>query len=557
MRPGVGRLDELDAARVGEGAEREAGGRVDLDALPEGRRPEAPAAVDRGLGRGQCRDRDALRHGVGEVVLDQPAQQAAAPVGGAGGDVGDHPQRQQLPAGVERLVEAGVRRHRHRAGAELALGQPRAADDDLVGAVVVDPAGRSARPRDGGRGSRAARRRSSRGAGRPPRRSRRRSRGSRSRSPPRHASERAACGPRVFRASARSDEAAAPRPGPTRSARRPPWRPGRGSAPAPWRRPGRPGSGGSARARKPRPSSAHQVVAAATATTAAAATSDEEGVEVAGALVAEPHRQRALAGDGVGGDVAQVVGDEDRAGERADADAGVEGGPLPRLGLDVGRADDRDQAEEDEDHHLAEAEVAVGLARRRCRTRRRPRTPRRPRRSHHAVVAARTSPADGRHAEGGEGGGLHGARGRRSRADEPHRADPVGVGAADAVGVVVGVVDADLQGEADHQGEQRPSTTPPRRRTPRRRCRRARARRRRGGCAGGRRRASQRRRSPVDSGSGASAAGLGGLVAGGRRGASAARGAGACVGQDVGRDVLLEEAARGVRGDGWRPPRRR
>ena len=43
--------------------------------------------------------------------------------------------------------------------------------------------------------------------------------------------------------------------------------------------------------------------------------------------VAEPHRQRALAGELVGGDVAQVVGQQDRDRERADRDAAGERQP--------------------------------------------------------------------------------------------------------------------------------------------------------------------------------------------------------------------------------------
>ena len=55
----------------------------------------------------------------------------------------------------------------------------------------------------------------------------------------------------------------------------------------------------------------------------------QQDVEVAGALVAQQHRERALAGDPVGGDVAQVVGHQDRAGQRADPDAGVQRGEHP------------------------------------------------------------------------------------------------------------------------------------------------------------------------------------------------------------------------------------
>ena len=68
--------------------------------------------------------------------------------------------------------------------------------------------------------------------------------------------------------------------------------------------------------------------------------------------------------------------------------------------------------------------------------------------SHQAVVAASTSPTSGGDAEGGERGASSPPRGRGAAADEPQRPDPVLVGAADAVGVVVGVVHADLQRSA-------------------------------------------------------------------------------------------------------------
>ena len=152
------------------------------------------------------------------------------------------------------------------------------------------------------------------------------------------------------------------------------------------------------------------------------------------------HREGALAGHRVGRDVAQVVGDQDRAGQRADADRGVQRRPLPGLGLDVRRADDRDQPEEHEHHHLAEAEVAVGLraagvepGRQHADRADRDQPPGGRRREH--------QPGDRRDAEGEERRPLHRAGRGRARPDQPHRADPVGVGAADAVGVVVGVVD--------------------------------------------------------------------------------------------------------------------
>ena len=56
----------------------------------------------------------------------------------------------------------------------------------------------------------------------------------------------------------------------------------------------------------------------------------------------------------------------------------------------------------------------------------------------------------------GKGGPLDRSGLRGSRTHQPLRPDPMLVGAADAVGVVVGVVDAHLQGQRDEPGEHRP-----------------------------------------------------------------------------------------------------
>ena len=212
---------------------------------------------------------------------------------------------------------------------------------------------------------------------------------------------------------------------------------------------------------------------------------DEQRVERAGPVRAELHRERALAGHGVARDVAQVVGDQDRAGQRTDADRGEQRRPLPGLGLHVRRADDRDEAEEHEHHDLAQAEVAVRLRAAGVEPGR-----------HHADRTDRDQPPGGRRrqhqpgdrrdAEGEERRPLHRARLGHPRPDQPHRPDPVGVGAADAVGVVVGVVDRRPAARGSRPGRAAPSRARPRRRTPRRRCRRGRATRPRAACAAAR-----------------------------------------------------------------------
>ena len=75
--------------------------------------------------------------------------------------------------------------------------------------------------------------------------------------------------------------------------------------------------------------------------------------------------------------------------------------------------------------------------------------------SHHSCVSrTRTSPASAAIAEAREGRDLDRSWLGHPGTDQPQRAHPVGVGAAYPVGVVVGVVDPDLQGQADGQGEQ-------------------------------------------------------------------------------------------------------
>ena len=82
--------------------------------------------------------------------------------------------------------------------------------------------------------------------------------------------------------------------------------------------------------------------------------------------------------------------------------------------------------------------------------------------NHHVVAAASDEAGDGRDAESDERRPLDGAGFGEPGCDETQRSDTGVVGATDAVAVVVGVVHADLQGEADDEGErQTPPDRPP------------------------------------------------------------------------------------------------
>ena len=79
--------------------------------------------------------------------------------------------------------------------------------------------------------------------------------------------------------------------------------------------------------------------------------------------------------------------------------------------------------------------------------------------SHHVVARGEAKSSDGGDTEHHERGTPDRTGGASPDADEPHRSDPGVVGAADAVAVVVGVVHADLEGEAHDEGQRQP---PPR-----------------------------------------------------------------------------------------------
>ncbi len=178
-------------------------------------------------------------------------------------------------------------------------------------------------------------------------------------------------------------------------------------------------------------------------------------VEPAGARASQPDRQGALARRGVADDVAQVVGLEERHRQEPDGDGGDEGdgGEMQAAALlDEGGAGGRHQSEEHEDERLPQSDVAVGAGASGVEP------PRGDARDAHGEEppggeGGQGEPGDPGDPERGEGGGAHGGRLGQARGDQAQRTDPDLVGAPDAVGVVVGVVRADLQGEGDEEGQ--------------------------------------------------------------------------------------------------------
>ena len=97
-------------------------------------------------------------------------------------------------------------------------------------------------------------------------------------------------------------------------------------------------------------------------TTATSAPTMHSTYRAAGAGRADAHRERALAGDAVGVDVAHVVGEQDRARREPDRERAE---PRRRPGscscCTYALPTRRDEAEEHEHHHFAEPDVAVRL----------------------------------------------------------------------------------------------------------------------------------------------------------------------------------------------------
>ena len=76
---------------------------------------------------------------------------------------------------------------------------------------------------------------------------------------------------------------------------------------------------------------------------------------------AHSHRECALTRHFVGGNIAHVVGQDDRARQQSDHQRSPPRRARYPLDLHVRRTHGRHEAEEHQDHHLAQPEVAVGL----------------------------------------------------------------------------------------------------------------------------------------------------------------------------------------------------
>ena len=179
-------------------------------------------------------------------------------------------------------------------------------------------------------------------------------------------------------------------------------------------------------------------------------------VQRAGSGRADAYRERALARDDVGLDVADVVGEQDPARRQADGQRTPPRDRRHGFVLHVGAAERGDEAEEHEHHHLAESDVAVRL--RPAGVGRGGDERGRPDEQQPGIHDERqsTAPTTAAIRERDDCGAAHRRGCRESARDEADGAAAVGVGAAHAVGVVVGVVDADLQRERDDERGERP-----------------------------------------------------------------------------------------------------
>ena len=182
---------------------------------------------------------------------------------------------------------------------------------------------------------------------------------------------------------------------------------------------------------------------------------EQQHVGHTGPASAQAHGERPLARRPIGGDVSEVVDHEQRRGQQADRDRRGNGEPADMLDHHEGGAGGGYDAEEDEHEQLTEPHISV-----RFRT-----TGVEPGRGDGAAPDGDQPPTRrGRQHQPRGGGDTKGRErrpfdrlwGHQPRGHQPRGADATGVGAPNPVGVVVGVVRADLQCQADHQRQRSP-----------------------------------------------------------------------------------------------------
>jgi hypothetical protein len=182
-------------------------------------------------------------------------------------------------------------------------------------------------------------------------------------------------------------------------------------------------------------------------------TDDEGSVERAGVPVADPHRERSLAGGLVGRDVPDVVRLQDRHGEQ------THGGRAPprrrghRLDHHERRPARCDQPEEHENRHLAQTEARVRTGSTAVQERGQDREPADHEDQHGLGRRGQREPGEPRDRDRGQCCEENRSGTRRSALGQSRRADPLArIDPARAVEVVVREVDTHLEAGRDQQG---------------------------------------------------------------------------------------------------------
>ena len=171
------------------------------------------------------------------------------------------------------------------------------------------------------------------------------------------------------------------------------------------------------------------------------------------AALPQSHGERALAVERVGADITQVVDHEQRAGDEPDPAGGEPRPSRHAPALDVKGAGGGHEPEEHEDEGLAESRIAVGAGTTRVEPGGRDRGG--PQKQHPPLAGQRQQRQSEKTAnpEAAEGGQLDDSGRHRPGSGQTRGAGALVVGAAHAVGVVVGEVAADLEREGDAGGQ--------------------------------------------------------------------------------------------------------